>query len=208
MGDIVLCRPALNLSSRQDFTKRRVQRRMVTSVSGSAVHARAIAALVLAVLSAPWLILGAYLLQGLGWRTWIGIAAATASIAHASTVTLRMPHTDPYPTTPDADPAGVAHPYLIVALVELALILGVRWALRRRGRGDLVLPAIALIVGLHFFPLALVFHEPRFEVTGGVIVLATLASLLVRDRNAGTGIACLACGTTLWLTAVALLFFS
>jgi hypothetical protein len=65
--------------------------------------------------------------------------------------------------------------------------------------------AVAVVVGLHFIPLARVFEVPLYYWTGVLCVLAMLGGSLIRD--AGTRLLCagLIMAALLWLTAVLLL---
>src|SRR5262249_54001317 len=47
------------------------------------------------------------------------------------------------------------------------------------GQDVLIVPVIVLIVGLHFLPLAPVFNVPLYYVTGALLVLAALVTLVV-----------------------------
>lgn len=94
--------------------------------------------------------------------------------------------------------------WLILAGEIIALNL-VAFVLFARGAPQYLAPAFAIIVGLHFFPLAPTFNAPHFRVTGTVMTLAgVIAVLLIADGSpAGTtaGIADIACALTLWATA-------
>lgn len=81
--------------------------------------------------------------------------------------------------------------------------------LRQNGLDDYILPAMALIVGIHFFALIAAFHTRLYLWTGGVMcVLAllgiflvpgrlTLGSHLIDPRALFVGIGC---AVTLWVT--------
>ena len=81
--------------------------------------------------------------------------------------------------------------------------------LRQNGLDDYVLPAMALIVGLHFFGLVAAFHTRLYLWTGGVMcALALLCAFFVPARLAlGSHLldprallAGVGCGVTLWVT--------
>ena len=65
--------------------------------------------------------------------------------------------------------------------------------------------AVAVIVALHFLPLARVFEVPLYYWTGALCVLGVLGCSLIRD--AGTRLLCagLIMAAVLWLTALLLL---
>ncbi len=69
----------------------------------------------------------------------------------------------------------------LVFTAEMALIFLARFLLVRSGTDELILPVIALIVGLHFLPLARIFEFWLFSITGlslcGIALLALAAGL-------------------------------
>jgi hypothetical protein len=62
--------------------------------------------------------------------------------------------------------------------------------------------AIAVIVGLHFLPLAHVFEVPTYYWTGALIVLAMLPCALIRNPDSRILCASLSMAAILWLTAL------
>jgi len=77
--------------------------------------------------------------------------------------------------------------------------------IRDRGRlhFDAYIPsAITLIVGLHMFPLAKLFHYAQHYVTGTVLVGWALASAVFVPVNEMQGTAALGTGIILWASAV------
>jgi hypothetical protein len=78
------------------------------------------------------------------------------------------------------------------------------------GHGELFPPALSLVVGLHFFPLAALFRLPFYHMTAAFGSLVSLAGLLTpstlltpdaRQILAGAGL-----GVVLWASAVYALF--
>ena len=80
----------------------------------------------------------------------------------------------------DGKRTGIA--FGVVFAVEFILIAAAAAILAKLNRPLLIPVAIALIVGLHFFPLARLFHVPVYSVTGMLCVACSLASLLVADE--------------------------
>ena len=72
---------------------------------------------------------------------------------------------------------------------RFGLINGIQWgavvavivALNVVGRPDFIAPAIAVIVGLHFLPLAGLFEQPVYYVTGILGCLIGVAGFLIPD---------------------------
>ena len=86
---------------------------------------------------------------------------------------------------------------IAVALVATAVATGWFWAW--------ILPAVILVVGLHFFPLARLFGFRAYNLTAAALVVVAGAALLSGGAVNGVALALLATGAILWLTAVALL---
>ena len=89
---------------------------------------------------------------------------------------------------------------LIVA-VEFSLIAVAANIRVKLDRPLLITVAIALIVGLHFFPLARLFGVPIYSVTGLLCVACAFASLLIADEALRIFILGLAIAVVLWGTA-------
>lgn len=102
-------------------------------------------------------------------------------------------------------PARGAHVGKVVGLwsaIEVAALLVTANVLQSIQRGDLMLPIGAIIVGLHFFPLARGIPVRLYHATGAGLVCAGLAGLLLpaADRPMAVG---MAAATVLWATALA-----
>jgi len=81
-----------------------------------------------------------------------------------------------------------------------AVVLG------RIGHPELILPAIAVIVGMHFIPLAKLFNLPLYYWTGGSLVLIAVVSFPIGHQVLRQAITGLGCGLSLWLTSAVLLW--
>ena len=83
---------------------------------------------------------------------------------------------------------------IIVGIEVLLAVVGAL-LLSRRGRQELVAPWVALVVGLHFFPMAPLLGYPLFYVVAALVTIAALVSVPVaRSRgitvSAVTGAMC------------------
>lgn len=72
---------------------------------------------------------------------------------------------------------------------------------RNLHRPDLLLPAMALVVGLHFLPIARATLFRPFYWLGGALILAAVAGLLAPTSLGGT-VAGLAAAGALWIAAL------
>jgi hypothetical protein len=88
---------------------------------------------------------------------------------------------------------------------EGAAILLAVVVLNAVSRPDYIPSVIALIVGLHFFPLAKLFGAPTYYVTGLLGSGIGVAGLLIPDPPLRNTIVGLSFGLLLWTTAAALL---
>lgn len=76
---------------------------------------------------------------------------------------------------PPGERRPVLRAFLVLLAVEVVAILLASMLANRLGRPDLVADWCALVVGLHFFPLARIFRTPQMTVLG---VLLTIWSVL------------------------------
>jgi len=90
--------------------------------------------------------------------------------------------------------------HIVNALQWVALLVIVN-VLANIGMARWVVPAAVLIVGLHMFPLAAVFHYRPHHVTGAALVLLALAYPLLSPDGPGGLSCCLYAGLILWLSA-------
>jgi hypothetical protein len=109
---------------------------------------------------------------------------------------------------PDSDPEQAARAgrkmgksFGIIFGIEGALIGVAAGTLARAGLPLLIPVAVAVIVGLHFFPLARVFRMSVYDFTGAFCVAAGLASLFVHDATARLLALGLAMAAVLWASA-------
>ena len=65
--------------------------------------------------------------------------------------------------------------------------------------------AVTVIVGMHYLPLARLFHFPLHYVTGAVLVGWGAMSALLFSRDVVLGVAALGTGAILWVSAAAML---
>ncbi len=93
----------------------------------------------------------------------------------------------------------------VVNLIQWVAIFGASFLLGALHRPMYIAPAIALIVGLHFFPLARLFGNPLHYATGGLLLLWTAGCLLLLPQDRLSAMTCVGCGVILLLSAAATL---
>jgi hypothetical protein len=92
-----------------------------------------------------------------------------------------------------------------IGVLEALLVLGAVWSCNYFDRGDLLLPAIALAVSIHFAPVAHLMGVPLYYLTAAAGTLVSSAVMLLplassRPTWLGTGMA-----VVMWATALYLL---
>lgn len=98
-----------------------------------------------------------------------------------------------------------ARQYWLIVIAEVVVLNVAAATLFRFGLGQYLAPAIAIIVGLHFFPLARTFRAPPLYATATLMTLAGIAAVLAilagEPAVVATGSAEMACALVLWGTA-------
>jgi hypothetical protein len=180
---------------------------MQTEVAPAVIKGRAIGALFMAGFGALWMVIGLKFLQRLNSRSGLLVLIVTAVIAFGAIRDLRRANTLPQETT-HATPAEVAainHKFRVVLGIELLAIAAVVILFNLLRRPTFILPAVAVIVGLHFIPLAGIFGAQIFYSTGMAMVLTVLFAFALRElprRQAAIGVGC---GLVLWITGLLLI---
>ena len=85
----------------------------------------------------------------------------------------------------------------------LGILIAVN-VLANLGREDLILPAIAAVVGLHFLPIAYAIPFRAFYVTAAALLIAATIGIVLR-QPAGTEVTGLLAAAILWITSFAAL---
>lgn len=180
-----------------------------TLVPAGALQGRAIGALVMTGFGAIWMISGANALSLLTWEMWLIIAVLTGLLCLVALQQLQAARRMP------TAPANASQSQFIqTRRRRFGIVLGFEWVpiflaafiLGRMGHPELILPVIAVIVGLHFIPLAMLFDFPLYYWTAGAFVLVAVASFAIGHPALRQAITCLGCGLSLWLTSAVLLF--
>jgi hypothetical protein len=111
-----------------------------------------------------------------------------------------------FPAVPDSVRRAITKSFSLVVVVEVAAIILVFTLANWLHRPDLAADWCALIVGLHFLPLAKIFRAPRLGVFG-ILISVWCIFCWVRFRSDALVIsATLGTGILLWAASVAALF--
>jgi hypothetical protein len=139
----------------------------------------------------------ALLLAGIMLASWIGITIHRVS--HVSERTT--------PLTTEQVATGRQNRRLFdwTAMIEGAAIILAVVILNAVGRPEFILSLIALIVGLHFFPLANLFGSPAYYGTGILGCAAGVVGFFISEPKLRTSVVGLSFGLMLWLTTTVML---
>lgn len=181
---------------------------VIIVVDADAVRSFASGLFILTGFGALWMILGARLLWGWNWRPLLVIALITLILGFSAQKVWTAAKHFANAAPGGASPGFPGVNYGMVTTLEFALIFALAFALRRLGRPDLIFQVVALVVGLHFIPLAAIFHGPIYYGTAAAIILASLGAFVFHDPALRQGVACMGCGASLWLTSAVMLRMS
>lgn len=152
---------------------------------------------------AIWLALGLLGAGALSW--WAAIVFALCCVGlYAGSLQLirRGKKLRPPGVAPPRMPPAMRKGFLWAVVGEVAGCLLVVLVCNLVSRGELIPAGIALVVGLHFLPLARVFRAPVYYATGlSIAVWCAACLLLFRGPTISVG-AAIGTGTVLWLTAL------
>jgi len=156
---------------------------------------------------AVWQLLG--IMGGRPSPAWLRISLVLAGllialwIAVVSKDVLRLSRAAPPPTVEEkAIGEQIGRRFGWVSGLEGAAIVAAIILLNVIHRPHAIAPAIALIVGLHFFPLAGVFSAPFYYFTGAVGSAIGIAGFLIPDVPLRLSFIGLAFGLLLWITSL------
>ncbi|BBF99485.1 MULTISPECIES: hypothetical protein [Pseudonocardia] len=103
-------------------------------------------------------------------------------------------------------PADWAGRYRRIGLVQGVLIAAVVAGAVLLGAPGLIAPAVCVVVGVHFLPLAVAVDQPGYRLTGIALVIAGAAGLVVwaaAGADHARAVGGLVAAVVLWVTSVA-----
>lgn len=89
-----------------------------------------------------------------------------------------------------------------VNVMQWLAVLVANIALNAVGHAEWIVPAVILIVGVHFIPLARVFHAPRHYVTGAALIVVALGYPWIANSGPHYPMGAFATGSILWISAL------
>lgn len=179
------------------------------AITPSALRGRGTGIIVCAIFAALWANWASPLLSGLpAAYQWVAIfivaAISVALLVAGVTMIRRGRHLSQATGVGDTAPRGMRRKFMLVLLGEIVALNIAAYLLIGHHMAQYLAPAVAVIVGLHFLPLAKIFRSPHFFATAAVMTLAGIlaAAAMAAGSHAATagGIADLVCAIALWTT--------
>ena len=131
------------------------------------------------------------------WRVVLGGLSVAGLVLAALSVPIAIRH---WRTPTAIDPGGTAfRVYLIVFWLEVIIGAVLAFLAARAGRPDLVAPLILAVVGVHFFALAIVFHQPVLHVAAAVLTMIAILAALLRVEAFSPSFWCAILGAPVFL---------
>jgi len=92
--------------------------------------------------------------------------------------------------------------YWLDVFLEWGLVAFATSFLVMHGHIDLIPATCGVIIGLHYFPLAIIFRATRYYWIAAILTAGSLATLLIPSGHARYLAGCLLVGLTLWIAAL------
>jgi hypothetical protein len=96
--------------------------------------------------------------------------------------------------------------YGIFVMLEFIAILIAAMLLNRAGRTEYLMPAIACVVGVHFFGMVPALRSNDFWWVGGVMCALPLATMSILPQKIWSPVVGIGCAVILWLSALRAFF--
>jgi hypothetical protein len=177
-----------------------------TAIHGSAASAsRAIGAMFFSIFGGAWLALGILGGYGRSLVSLLIIVTGTLSLFFASVRQYRQNRSAHAAEADSPEAKRSGRIFSAVNAVQWTLVFVVATVLSRAGYKDWIIPSIILIVGIHFFPLAVAFKVPRHYATGAALTLLAIFYPLMSSAGPTSPVGCVGAGIILWLSAAAAL---
>lgn len=179
------------------------------SITPSAVRGGGIGIIVCAIFAALWTNWAGPLLSGLprpyGWAAAFVAAATSGTLLVAGVAMVRRGRRLSLATgAGDSAPRAMRRGFILVLVGEIVALNAAAYLLISHHAVQYLASAVAVVVGLHFLPLAKLFRAPHFFATAAVMtlagVLAAVAMAAGSPAVATAGTANLVCAVALWGT--------
>jgi len=190
-----------SISNLHDLT---TQRPAVTTTN-SYHPGMALGAIFLFLFGATWLCGASYAYAGPDPALLAAIAVVALLMTAWAIATFRARRRSFTGTGDAAASQRVRKGFMVVNAVQWTVIGLAVLLLNLTGHVAWILPAVILVVGLHFLPLARLFGYRAYNLTAAALVAVAVAALVGGGAVNGVALTLLATGAILWATAIALL---
>ena len=163
---------------------------------------RCYGALFFAFFGAAWVVLAAYVFGPISTLEVVAIAAPMTLLVTSAVRLLRRGKDAGKNAFPEEEQKRNDRIFGIVNAVTWVLVFLVFQILPRLGLGELIFPAVVLIVGLHFFAMPPLFRHRANLVTGTVMVVWAIVCPLLFHGDRMIGFVAGGAGVALWVSAV------
>ncbi len=177
---------------------------METAQAAGAAFGLGMGALIMTIFGFTWLGWGFSAVETFTVTRWIIFYLAALALLAASIQALRRGKAQmkAHPAEGGDFGSGAQKKFRVIGMLEAAGCGMVMFLTVFFHRLDLLPLGISLVVGLHFIPLADLFHFRAYYATGIVIILCDVVSWAVFKADGITISVGLATGSILWLTAI------
>jgi hypothetical protein len=176
------------------------------AINGSAASAsRAIGAMFFIVNGGAWLVIGVLKGYGLSLVALLTIAAVTLLLFFLALRKFRENRAAHAAEANSPESKRAEGIFNAVNAIQWSLAFVASIVLILFRHPEWIIPSIILIVGIHFFPLAVAFKVPRHYVTGAAMTFLAITYPLFASGGPNSPVGCLGAGIILWASAVAAL---
>ena len=163
---------------------------------------RAIGALFFAFFGAAWLLIADQLGHEHSWILIALMLTASLLLGLASVTILRRDLSAMHALSQTPDSLRMRRQFRTINAIQWITIITAVVLLLHFKLDLWIIPAVMLIVGLHFLPLARVFHDRAHYLTGAILVATAILYPIVTPDGPASPLGSLIAGLTLWSAAL------
>ena len=172
------------------------------NVDAARAVGRCYGALFFTFFGAAWLVLAAYAFGHLDKLAVVAIAVGLILLVSSAVRLLGRGKDAGQNAFPEEEQKRNDRIFGIVNAVTWVSVFLVFQIFPRVGLGELIFPAVVLIVGIHFFPMPPLFRHRANLVTGAVMVVWAILCPLMFHGDRMIGFVAAGAGVALWVSAV------
>ena len=175
-------------------------------IVGSAASAsRAVGAMFFTISGGAWLVIGVLKGYGMLLVALLPIVAATLLLFYAALRKFRENRAAHAAESNSPESKRAERVFNVVNAIQWSLVFVASVVLIILRHPEWIIPVIILIVGIHFFPLAVAFKVPRHYATGAAMTLLAIIYPFMASGGPKSPVGCFGAGILLWASAVAAL---